>query len=79
VRDEHLVFGGQKLLHSQRGVCRCIVMEYTLVHTPFVWSLPTHVLSESPQDIAVELSIDGLTWWDRFLIDNPIIKKADQH
>jgi len=80
VGDGHHVFGGQKLLHSQRGVCGCIVMEHTVVYTPFVWSLPLHVLSKSPLDIAVELSIDGLTWRDRFLMDNPVdVEKADQH
>jgi len=80
VGDDPYVFGGQKLLHSQSAVCRRIVMEHTIFHTPFVWSLPPNVLSKSPQDIAVELSIDGLTWRDRFLVDNPVnVEKADQH
>jgi len=76
VGDDHHIFGGQKLLHSHSAVFRRIVMEHTLVHIPFVWSLPP----KSPEDIAVELSIDGLTWRKRFFLDNPVIvEKANQH
>jgi len=75
-----IMFLEAKLLHSQSGVCRRIVMEHTLVHTPFVWSLPPCVLFKSPQDITVELSIDGLNWRDRFRMDNPVnVEKADWH
>jgi len=49
----------------------------------FIHNLSGHfllVLSKSSQDIAVELSIGGLTWRDRFLLDNLVnVEKADQH
>jgi hypothetical protein len=42
--------------------------------------LPSHVLPKLPQDVAVELRIDNLTWRHEFLMDNPVsIEKADQH
>jgi hypothetical protein len=74
VGDSCHVSGGQKLLHSQSGVCGCFVMMVQpVVLVPFVWPLPS-------QDVAVELHIDGLSWRDRFLTHNPInVEKADQH
>jgi hypothetical protein len=33
------------MLHSQSGVCGCIVvMEHPVVRAPFAWPLPPHVL-----------------------------------
>jgi hypothetical protein len=62
------------MLHNQSCVCGCIVvMELPVVRAPFAWPLP-------PQDVAVELRIDSLTWRHEFLMDNPVnIEKADQH
>jgi hypothetical protein len=79
--DDHNIFGGQKMLHSQSGVRGCIVvMEHPVVRAPSAWPLPPHVLPKLPQDVAVELRIDSLTCKHEFLMDNPVnIEKADQH
>jgi hypothetical protein len=54
-----MFLGGQKLLPSQRGVHgRVVLMEYTVVRTPFVWPLPSPVLRTSERKSALR----GLTW-----------------
>jgi hypothetical protein len=80
VADNRHVFGGLKLLHSQIGVHRSIVvMEHPVVRAPFDWPLPPHVHHKQPQTVT-QLRIDGLTWRDEFLTDNPVnFEKADQH
>jgi hypothetical protein len=49
-----------------------VVMEHPVVHAPFAWPLPPHVLPKPPQDVAVELRIDSLTWRHEFHMDNPV-------
>jgi hypothetical protein len=57
--------------HDGTPMCKC---------SPFIRPPPPHALHKPPLDTAVELHVDGLTWKNKILMNNPIsVRKVDQH
>lgn len=47
---------------------------------PLVWMSALDVIPHSPQIVATEFSIHGLSWWNRFLVHKAFyVKKTNQH
>ena len=44
------------------------------------WSHTCHPFPESFKDIPIESLVDSLSWWNKFLVDDPLtVKKTNEH
>jgi hypothetical protein len=48
--------------------------------SPLDWTFVPDVVPQPPQNIAIEVSIHGLSWWNKFLKHDAFsVKKTNQH
>ena len=64
------------------GDCR-VTWGVVVVHSPSAckaWSHTCHPFPESFKDFPIKSLIDSLSWWHKFLMDDPLtVKKTNEH
>ena len=78
--DSNFVFR-QKLLSEDGSVREGVVTaKQPGLFSPKLGEMASHVLTQSPQNVAVEPRIHSLACWDKFFVQNPLdIKESDDH
>ena len=76
----HVLFH-QEFRHNERGVCRHVVMlQQPVSILSHLRLFAPHIFPYSSQNLAVRLSIDSLTKWNKLLMNNSSnVQKNDQH
>ena len=71
----------QILLGEDGSVRRGVVMvKQPGLFSPKFGATSSHVFTQSPQNVAVELGIHSLASWDKFFVHNPLdVKESDDH
>jgi len=55
-----------------------VVVQHPCVRN--VWSHTCHPFPESFKDFPIKSLIDSLSWWHKFLVDDPLtVKKTNEH
>jgi hypothetical protein len=72
---------GEKLMNKECSMTGCIVVvENPILCAPQIWLLSPNVLPQTPQNFAVKLCVDGLSFGDEFATNNAMdVKKHDEH
>jgi hypothetical protein len=53
--------------------CGVVVVQHPSVRN--AWSPKCHIFPESFKDFQIKTLIDSLSWWHKFLVDNPLTVK----
>lgn len=55
-----------------------VIVKNPILHAPQIWSLSLNVLLQMPENIAIELLIDGLALGHEFLLHNTVDAEKKQ-
>ena len=71
----------QKLVVEDGSVRRGVVMvKQSVLFSPKLGAMSSHVFMHSPQNFAVEPRILSLACWDKFFVHNPLdVKESDDN